>query len=130
VLDQADLAVMLARGAWFAWAVACAYAVRRLVVSRVRPTLEPVEAHLSAYATWVGLFLIGLGLVEISGFQLYGYDPDDLGQRTGRWIFFHSPLGLPLVVGAPVVLIYDLTRANLRHLTARLHQRPDGGTLP
>jgi hypothetical protein len=64
VLDQADLAVMLARGAWFAWAVACAYAVRRLVVSRVRPTLEPVEAHLSAYATWVGLFLIGMGLVR------------------------------------------------------------------
>lgn len=75
-----------------------------------RPRLG-VAAQFAAYGMWIVLLLFGLVVVSVSGMQMYGFDANDPRQLVGYWVFFHSPMGLPTVVGAPAVLLIDFVRA-------------------
>lgn len=67
-----------------------------------------------AYLTWAGLLALGMLIIKLTGFVMYGYEPDDLWQSIGAAAFWLSPLGLPLLVGAPVVVALDLIVAGWR----------------
>lgn len=95
---------------WFGWAVVCALGTR-LGFTRLFRSCFGNTAQFAAYGVWLVLFLAGWMIVSLSGMQLYGYDASDPGQMWGYWVLFYSPLGLPTVVGPPVVLLVDLVRA-------------------
>lgn len=65
-------------------------------------------AYLFGYLTLAGLFATGLLVVKLTGFVMYGYDPNDMWQRVGAVVFLYSPLGLPLLIGFPPVVILDV----------------------
>ncbi|MNE02504.1 hypothetical protein D3C80_949820 [compost metagenome] len=107
---------------WLGWAVACALGsrvvFRRLFLKNLGWLAKP-----TAYGMWIVLLVLGVFLVDLSGMQLYGYDPTDPRQAFGYFIFFFSPLGLPTLVGATIVLAFDLVVALLAELV-RQRQRP------
>jgi hypothetical protein len=43
--------------------------------------------------------------MTLSGFDLYGFDQNDRWQWAGWFVLFLSPIGLPMVFGAPVIFI-------------------------
>lgn len=57
---------------------------------------------------------LGMLIVKLTGFVMYGYEPDDPWQSIGAAAFWLSPLGLPLLAGAPVVVALDLIVAGWR----------------
>lgn len=94
---------------WFGWAFACAFGTRLGFTRLFRSRLGSV-AQFAAYGVWLVLLLAGWVIVSFSGMEMYGFDANDPRQLWGYWVFFHSPLGLPTVVGAPAVLLIDLVR--------------------
>jgi hypothetical protein len=75
-----------------------------------RPRLGSI-AQAAAYGMWLVVLAAGWVAVELSGMQMYGFDPSDPGQMWGYWLAFYSPLGLPTLFGAPAVLAVDLLHA-------------------
>ena len=59
---------------------------------------------------------LGLFLVAISGLQMYGFDRTDAGHWFGYIVLFYSPLGIPVIIGAPIALISDLVRRPWRNV--------------
>jgi hypothetical protein len=55
-------------------------------------------------AFWLFGFIVTLAIVSWSGMQPYGFDPHDRWQVAGWYVFFLSPLGLPLLFGVPALL--------------------------
>jgi hypothetical protein len=98
---------------WFGWSFVCAFLTRVAFAAVLRKHLGGF-AYLGAYAGWVGLLIIGGIAVSFSGMQMYGFDADDPRQMFSYWVLFYSPLGLPLVFGAPAVLVVDGVRWILR----------------
>lgn len=100
---------------WYVWAFACALGVRIAFTRLLRRRLG-ARAQLAAYAAWPVLLFIGAVLVGISGMQMYGFDANDPRQMAGWWLLTYSPLGLPILFGAPVVLVVDAVWATGRWL--------------
>lgn len=95
---------------WFVWSILMAWLPRAVVVRLLHKRLGPA-AYLAAYATWLLLFTLGMILVEGSGLQFYGFDRSSGWHIAGWLILFLSPLGLPLLVGAPCVIVGDIAAA-------------------
>ena len=68
-------------------------------------------AYVVSYLFWIVSFVAGLAFTSWSGLELYGFDRTDLWQVVGAIVFFISPFGLPLLFGAPVVIVADAIRA-------------------
>ncbi|MFT4254262.1 MAG: hypothetical protein QM608_17485 [Caulobacter sp.] len=96
---------------WLLWAFACALALRLAFTRLLRPWLGEL-AQLGAYAMWPTCFAAGACVVQLTGMEMYGFDPNS-PQFIGYLVFFFSPLGLPTLVGAPAVLAIDLARARI-----------------
>jgi hypothetical protein len=92
---------------WFGWAFLCAWFVRVAVVALL-PRRLGAWAYPLAYAWWPGLFVIGASAVEFTGFDLYGGNLHSTTHRLGAAILFLSPLGLPILAGAPFVVALDM----------------------
>jgi hypothetical protein len=92
---------------WFGWAFVTALGTR-IAFTRVFRKPLGVFAQPAAYATWVLLVAMGLFVIALTGFVFYGYDHSDAGQRVGYYLFWFSPFGVPTLVGAPAVLLFDL----------------------
>jgi hypothetical protein len=91
---------------WFAWAFLCAWVPRFTVVALLFRRFDG-WSYLLGYLVWGVLFSIGIWMVGLSGFQMYGFDPHDPWQKFGEVVFFLSPFGLPILIGAPAVLLLD-----------------------
>lgn len=104
---------------WFVWAFACAFAVRTLAVRFLAPRWGRLAGYVSGYVLWLVLFAIGLTIVWLGKLNTYGYDAADPGQFTAYVVLTYSPLGLPLVYGAPMVLLLDGVRAAFRLIRSR-----------
>jgi hypothetical protein len=101
----------LATALWFGWGFVCALLTRVAFAALFRKRLGAFDC-LAAYGMWFVLFSIGVAITELSGFQMYGFDSNS-PQAVGYWVMFYSPLGLPLLVGAPAVLLLDGARSIL-----------------
>lgn len=92
---------------WLLWSVLCAYSVRwtvvRLLQSRVGWASFP-----SAYTAWLLLFAIGWMIFIKSGFNFK--QPPGSARGSELIVYFiciWSPLGLPIILGAGPVLLWD-----------------------
>lgn len=103
---------------WLLWALIAAWTSRALIVCLF--SKRGAGAYGLAYGFWVLSFLGALGFVSWTGMQMYGFDRDNPWQVAGWYVLFISPFGLPLLAGAPIVLLIDAIRFGW---TARGRQR-------
>ncbi|NEX95281.1 hypothetical protein, partial [Caulobacter sp. 17J65-9] len=95
----------LAPLAWPAWAFACAFLTRSVAVAACRGALGVGRAWLVAYALWPVLFLLGTGLSALAGAGLAAFE------LTAAWLDpVYAPWGVPLLCGAPAVMLADALR--------------------
>lgn len=100
---------------WYLWAFACALGVRIILVRVLKPRFGRL-AHVGAYLGWIALLIAGVLLAALTGLKSYGFDPTNPAQKVGYLILVFSPIGLPLLAGAPFVLIFDLVVSLSRRL--------------
>jgi hypothetical protein len=103
---------------WTLWSFACAMAIRVTVVRLFKPSFYPIGPYAAAYLSWVLLFAVGMGLAILTGFRFRGGDHFGGSFRLGDYVAYFSPFGLPLLAGAPLVLVLDLTMIIARWLFA------------
>jgi hypothetical protein len=101
--------------AWVTWAAICAWAPRYLAVRKWGKAYG-VGAYFIGYFSWPLMFVVGLIIVGWTGMQMYGFDRSDPWQMAGWIILFLTPLGLPVLYGAPFVMLFDLSRFVIRRL--------------
>lgn len=89
--------------AWWLWCPISAWLIQTIAVRLFRKRLG-IAAYDVGCAFWVFGFLAALLFTSWSGMQLYGYNPNDRWQVAGRYVMFFSPLGLPLLIGIPILL--------------------------
>ncbi len=94
---------------WTLWAFGCAMAIRVTVVRFFKPSLYPVGPYVAAYVTWVVLFAICMALAVLMGFRLHDMEIHGGPRHFGDFLAYFSPFGLPLLAGAPLVLVLDLS---------------------
>lgn len=94
--------------AWWVWAPIAAWMTRAIVVRLFRNI--GAWSYGLAYAFWILSFLLVLWFVSWTGMQMYGFDGNDPWQVAGWFVLVFSPFGLPLLVGAPLVLLIDAVR--------------------
>ena len=92
---------------WFGWAILCAWTARVLIVALL-PRKLGLLSYLAAYAGSVLLLVVGATLSDWSGIRLYGFERSNPWHAFGWWIVAWSPLGFPLLAGAPIVVVTDL----------------------
>lgn len=102
--------------AWTFWSFGCAMAIRVTVVRLFKPSLYPIGPYAAAYLSWVIFFAMGMGLALLTGFSLRGVGHLGGPSRFGDYVAYFSPFGLPLLAGAPLVLVLDLTMIVARWL--------------
>lgn len=93
-------------------------AIRVTVVRLFKPSLYPVGPYAVAYLSWVVFFALGMSLALLTGFRTHGVEPIAGRLRFGDYVAYFSPFGLPLLAGAPLVLVTDLTMIVARWLFA------------
>ncbi len=98
-------------------------AVRVTVVRFFKPSLYPVGPYVAAYLSWIVLFAMGMGLAAAAGFRLHAVAPIVSRQKLGDLIAFFSPFGLPLLAGAPLVLVLDLAMSISRWFAGGVRRR-------
>ena len=103
---------------WTLWSFGCAMAIRVTVVRLFKPSLYPVGPYAVAYLSWVVFFALGMSLALLTGFRIHGVEPIAGRLRFGDYVAYFSPFGLPLLAGAPLVLVTDLTMIVARWLFA------------
>ena len=104
--------------AWTFWSFGCAMAIRVTIVRLFRPSLYPIGPYAAAYLSWVIFFAMGMGLAVLTGFRLHGGGHIGASGKFGDLVAYFSPFGLPLLAGAPLVLVLDLTMIVARWLFA------------
>ena len=105
---------------WFVWAIFVA-AAWRFALGRWVIDWRNVWAVPAIYGLMIGLGILGLVVSEALGFRLYGYNPDNPRQYAAYVVLVYSPIGLPIIVGLPIVLIAD----TLRLLMKRKEKSPE-----
>lgn len=89
---------------WWLWCPVAALLVQAVAIRLYRPRNAAQETTVGCLA-WLASFAVAMLFVSWSGMQLYGFHSDD-ARSWARWfVLFISPFGLPLLFGAPVVLI-------------------------
>ena len=97
--------LVLAIAAWFAWAILASSAVRFVLRRWVLRFDAEWASFVACYAV-----MIGLAFVEYSGWNLKGMNREPL-QQAATFVLIFSPIGLPLIVGGPIVFVWDFLRA-------------------
>ena len=110
---------------WLLWAPLCAWFVRALIVRLLHRQMGGAS-FAYAYTFWIVSFISALVFAQWSGMQMYGFDRSDPWQLAGWIVLFISPFGLPLLFGAPVVLLSDA----IRFVVIPAWQRRSGRKLP
>lgn len=87
--------------------IAFAFASREVVFRLTRNHLREMLALIAAYLAWVVIFAVGLATLPWLNGLIFP-DPTDTLQSNGVLLLTHLPWALPLLVGAPVVMLFDL----------------------
>lgn len=104
----------LALPLWPLWSFAVVYMMRIALFWLFRRVAKPKDAIVLTYAVFPILFLIGFFAPAFTDFNLYNFDETDAGHWAGYIILFLSPIGLPMIVGAPIALGVDFIRTPWR----------------
>lgn len=89
----------------------CMVLISRIVlVFAFASAMSHRSAFLTAYGSFPFMLVIGFLLVGASGMQMYGFNSNDAGQWFGFVVLYFSPFGLPMIIGTPLVLVFDLLR--------------------
>ena len=95
---------------WLVWCFVASlglrYALKRWVFRYEREWL----AYLCCYATMIVLGLLAAWFVDYSGWHFKHGNTQPI-QRVAEFVLILSPSGLPLHIGGPVVILYDLIQA-------------------
>lgn len=100
----------------FNWPVWILHSTCMVLISRVVLVLAFAlvmsirAAFLTAYGLFPFLLVIGFLLVGTSGMQMYGFNSNDAGHWFGFFVLYFSPFGLPIIIGTPLVLVFDFVR--------------------
>lgn len=100
---------------WIAWSAAITLLVRIIVASLFKQFMAADRAYLAAYLTFPALLVLGATVVGLTGMPMYGFDGENWAHWLGYATLYLSPIGLPLVLGIPLVLIADIVRRPWRH---------------
>ena len=95
---------------WILWSFVLVYAMRLILFWLFRRLANPKEAIVSTYACFPILFILGVFAVGLTGMQIYDFDNTNPCHWTGYIILFLSPVGLPMIAGAPIALAVDFVR--------------------
>jgi hypothetical protein len=117
-LGDNNVPLPLTWAVWTCWSFGCAMAIRVTVVRLFRPSLYPIGPYAAAYLSWVIFFAMGMGLATMTGFRFHDGAHLVGALRFGDVVAFFSPFGLPLLAGAPLVLLLDVTMIVARWLFA------------
>lgn len=98
---------------WVGWGFLCALGIRVGFAALFRRHLGKT-AGFAAYAMCGLFFVVGLIVVSVTGVQMYGFDAADPAQMFGYLAFLYSPIGLPTLVGIPLLLVAELVWAASR----------------
>ncbi|MEL6529378.1 MAG: hypothetical protein AAGK01_11525 [Pseudomonadota bacterium] len=100
-----DLFVILVL--WGVWGILSAWGWRFLLPRFVFRFESKLLALFLTYASMAAMLGFSVWFLEYSGWQLKGTNEEPL-QKAGGFVFFLSPIGWPLIVGGPVVLLADV----------------------
>ncbi len=89
---------------WLVWSLGVTCLTHLVLTAAFQTFLSRRIAVVSALAALPVLFVIGMCLLGLTSFALYGGDPDSLSFRLGYYGLFWSPLGLPMLAGIPLFL--------------------------
>ena len=89
---------------WWLWCPVAALLVQAIAVRLYRPRNDVQETAVGCLA-WLASFVVAMLFVSWTGMQLYGFQADDPWSWAGWFVLSISPFGLPLLFGAPVVVI-------------------------
>lgn len=90
---------------WLAWSFLCAFVVKAIWTRFLRRQLF-TRASLGAYALLTATFIATLAIVSLSGGIVYG---DRTGsEQLSFWLYYYSPIGLPLAFGTPFIVLFDV----------------------
>jgi len=67
-------------------------------------------------------FVAALLFVSFNGMQLYGFHSDEPQSWAGWFVLFLSPIGLPLLFGAPMVIVLKVLVVWWKNVAAGRHQ--------
>lgn len=95
---------------WAIWSVLCVTIVRLSVFWLLKKIMAARSALMNTYVLFPIFFIVGLVLVGFSGMPMYGFDRESASHWFGYYILFYSPMGLPLLLGSPVLLVVDAIR--------------------
>ena len=95
---------------WILWSFGVVYIIRIALFWLFRRAANPKEAIVSTYAVFPILFILGFFALAITGMPMYGFDNTNPRHWAGYIILFLSPIGLPMILGAPIALAVDFIR--------------------
>ncbi|OFX06215.1 MAG: hypothetical protein A3E78_15070 [Alphaproteobacteria bacterium RIFCSPHIGHO2_12_FULL_63_12] len=95
---------------WIIWSVGLMLLVRAGMVFAFKRFRRSPRAFFWAYLSIACLLPIGLLIVGLSGMPMYGFDQDNWRHMFGYIVLYFSPLGVPVILGTPFVLLMDVLR--------------------
>ena len=98
---------------WVLWSIACAYSVRWVVVRQLPKTLAGWRYPI-AYSAFLALAAVGIVVFLISGLDYKRPPPTNLPAMLVYFLVIWSPLGMPIVLGAGPVIVWDALLAVVR----------------
>lgn len=93
-----------------AWSIFIVLLTRIMLAALFRVFFSRGRAYLAAYLTFPALLVVGFLVLSASGMPLYGFDPENQAHWVGYVTLSFSPLGIPLLLGAPGVILIDAVR--------------------
>ncbi|MEM1087323.1 MAG: hypothetical protein AAGH90_06305 [Pseudomonadota bacterium] len=100
---------------WTLWSFGVVYAMRIALFWLFRRVTKPKDAIIATYAVFPILFILGFFAFAIIGMPLYGFDNINPRHWAGYISLFLSPIGLPMIAGAPIALGVDFIRKPWRN---------------
>lgn len=98
---------------WPVWILlsTCTILISRVVLVLAFASVMSIRsAFLTAYGLFPFMLVIGFLLVGTSGMQMYGFNSNNAGHWFGYAVLYFSPFGFPMIIGTPLVLIFDFVR--------------------
>ena len=98
---------------WFIWSFVIVWMTKTVLFAVFSRLFARRTALIASYVIFLPLFILGLLLVP----PMYGFDNTNLKHQVGYFTFYLSPLGIPIILGLPIVGVFDLIRRQWKQKT-------------
>jgi hypothetical protein len=86
------------------------FAARVAIASLLKRYMRAERAYLVTYLAFLLFLVLGFMVVGMTGMPMYGFDQQNWAHWFAYMTLIFSPLGLPVLLGTPIVFIADLLR--------------------